>query len=68
MGVWRFELMPLVAGGVALELYAQGFARLRRRRRDLVGWRNATLFAAGVIVAVLALVSPIDEIGEDKLL
>ncbi|HWB23535.1 MAG TPA: cytochrome c oxidase assembly protein [Gaiellaceae bacterium] len=68
MGVWRFELMPLVAGAVTLELYAQGFARLRRRRRDLVGWGHAALFGAGVVVAVLAVTSPIDEIGEDKLL
>ena len=68
MGTWRLALMPLIAGAVALELYAQGFTRLRRRRRELAGWRNAALFTTGVLVAVLALVSPIDQIGEDKLL
>lgn len=50
-------------------LYAQGWVRLRRRdRADLAdGWRAAA-FAAGTAVIVLAVVSPLDELGEEYLL
>jgi cytochrome c oxidase assembly factor CtaG len=49
----------LVAALVALALYAAGWRRLRRRGRpDLAGAGRAALFAAGVVVVVLALVSP----------
>ena len=50
-------------------LYAQGWVRLRRRdRADLAdGWRAAAV-AAGTAVIVLAVVSPLDELGEEYLL
>ena len=66
---WRSD--PLVVGGLALTLilFAQGFARLRRRgRRDLAPWTRAALAGAAVGVAVLALCSPIDSIGERYLI
>lgn len=59
----------LVAALVALGLYAAGWRRLRRRGRpDLAGAGRAALFAAGVVVIVLALVSPLDPVGEEYLL
>ena len=43
--------------------------RLRRRgRADRASWRHAGLVGAGVVVAVLALVFPLDAIGEEYLL
>jgi cytochrome c oxidase assembly factor CtaG len=53
---------------VSLALYAQGFVRLRRRNRAHAPLGHAALFAAGVAVSVLALVSPLDEVADDKLL
>lgn len=68
VGNWSLDPLALSAGAVALALYAQGFSRLRRRRVDLARLWHATLYTAGVAVAVLALVSPIDTIGEEQLL
>jgi len=68
VGTWSLDPVPLAAAAAALVLYGQGFARVRRRRRALAGRGRAALFAAGVLVAVLALVSPLDRLGEDELL
>jgi len=68
VGSWSLDPLAFAAGVVALALYAQGFARLRRRRVDLARPWRATLYAAGLAVTVLALVSPIDTIGEEQLL
>jgi cytochrome c oxidase assembly factor CtaG len=69
--VHGWEAPPLVLGAAALAalLFAQAFIRLRRRgRRDHTPWTRAALFTAGLAAATLALVSPIDSIGEDDLL
>jgi cytochrome c oxidase assembly factor CtaG len=61
---------PLVLGAAAVALWRfwHGFLRLRRRgRRDLAGWDRAVLFSAGLALAVLPLVSPLDE-QADRLL
>jgi cytochrome c oxidase assembly factor CtaG len=65
---WNPAPLPLVAGAVALALYAQGFVRLRRRSSAHAPLGHAALFAAGVAVSVLALVSPLDGVADDKLL
>jgi putative membrane protein len=54
----------LAGAGVAVALYAQAWLRLRRRHRRA----HPLLFAAGVVVAVLAVVSPLDAVAEDQLL
>ena len=66
---WSPDPLPLALALVALALYAQAFVRLRLRSggthaRPL----NALCFAAGVAVSTLALVSPVDAVGEDQLL
>jgi cytochrome c oxidase assembly factor CtaG len=66
---WTLDPLPLALAGLALALYAQAFVRLRRRS----GGGHATilralLFVTGVAVSVLALVSPVDAVGEDQLL
>lgn len=61
---------PLVLGAAAVALwrFSHGFLRLRRRgRRDLAGWDRALLFATGLALATLPLVSPLDE-QADRLL
>jgi cytochrome c oxidase assembly factor CtaG len=54
---------------LALALFAQAFIRLRRRgRSDHAGWSRAVLFTAGVVVGTLALLSPLDAVGEEYLI
>jgi cytochrome c oxidase assembly factor CtaG len=66
---WNLSPAVLATASLALALYAQGFARLRRRgRRDHAPWWRAVVFAVGIVIAVLALVSPLDAIGEEYLL
>lgn len=66
---WTAPPAVFAATGVAILLFAQGWLRLRRRGRlDLASWWRAALFAAGILVALAGLVSPIDTIGEDDLL
>jgi putative membrane protein len=65
---WR---QPLVLAGACLAcvLYARGFARLRRRgRRDLASAARLAMFGSGIALAVLAVISPVDPIGERYLL
>jgi cytochrome c oxidase assembly factor CtaG len=66
-----WELAPAVLGpaSLALTLYLQAFVRLRRRGRpDHAPWWRLASFTLGVAIAVLALVSPLDAIGEEYLL
>ena len=59
----------LAAAGLAAALFGYGIWRLRQRgRADLAGVDRLILFGAGLAVVVLALVSPIDAIGEEYLL
>jgi putative membrane protein len=67
----RWEPAPAVLVGalVALALFARAFRRLRERgRRDHAPWSRGALFAGGVALTALALVSPLDAIGEEQLL
>ncbi len=66
---WSLSPLVLVGAAVALALFFQGFHRLRARGRpDLAPWRRAALFCLGVTLTVLALVSPLDTVGEAYLL
>jgi cytochrome c oxidase assembly factor CtaG len=65
---WAAAPAVLVPAGIVVALFVQAFVRLRTRgRTDHAGWGRAALFAAAVAVAVLALVSPIDSVGDDLL-
>ncbi len=58
---------PLVLGAAAIALarFWQGFLRLRRRGRlDHAGWDRPVLFTAGLALATLPLVSPLDAAGD----
>jgi cytochrome c oxidase assembly factor CtaG len=65
-----WEAPPAVLFGAALAavLFAQAFVRLRRRRPDHAPWSRAALFAAGLALLVLPLVSPLDHVGDEELL
>ena len=68
-GRWRWDPAVLAVLALTLALFAQGFARLRRRgRHDLAPWSRALLATTSVGVALLALCSPIDSIGERYLI
>lgn len=66
---WSAEPAVIAGAGVALALFAQAFLRLRRRgRSDLAPLSRAALFAGGVALGTLALLSPLDAAGDDYLL
>jgi cytochrome c oxidase assembly factor CtaG len=62
-------VIPIVAAAVAALLFVQAVVRLRRRgRADLAGWDRIALFAAGLGVTLFAVVGPLDELADEKLL
>jgi len=68
--LWRaWSVQPVIIGGglVAITFFLHGWIRLHRRRADLAPWTRIPLFVAGVVITVLAIVSPIDAIGESYL-
>ena len=68
MGHWDPAPLVLGATGLAALRFWHGFARLRRRgRRDLAGWDRAALFASGLALAALPLVSPLDAAADRRL-
>jgi putative membrane protein len=65
---WETPPTVLIGVGLALVLFAQAFVRLRRRRPDHAPWSRALLFAAGLTLLVVPLVSPLDQVGDEELL
>ena len=64
---WSFQPLVLGAAVIAIAFFLHGWRRLHRRRADLAPWTRIPLFVAGVVITVLAIVSPIDAIGESYL-
>jgi putative membrane protein len=68
-GAWEPAPAVLLAAALGVALFAQAVVELRRRgRADLAPWGRAALFAAGVCLLVLPLLSPLDAVGEEYLL
>jgi cytochrome c oxidase assembly factor CtaG len=66
---WDPAPLVLAGAGLMLMLFAHAFCRLRRRGRpDLASWSRLLLFVLAVVLGTLALVSPLDEIGDSYLL
>ena len=66
---WTAPPTVVALAVLAVVLFAQALVRLRRRgRADLAGADRVLLFAAGLALAVLPLVSPLDAVGERYLL
>jgi cytochrome c oxidase assembly factor CtaG len=62
---------PLILGGAGLTLmlFLRGFLRLRRLgRTDHAGWSRLALFLLALTLGTLALVSPLDQVGDSYLL
>ena len=60
--------MVLIGAALALVLFVQAFVRLRRRRAEHAPWTRALLFASGLALLVVPLVSPLDHVGDEQLL
>lgn len=68
-GAWEAPAALVVVAALACALFAHAFLRLRARgRRDLAPWTRVPLFAAGLALSVLPLVSPLDAAGDRYLL
>jgi putative membrane protein len=66
---WLLEPAVTALSAVAALCFARGFVRLRRRgREDHAPWSRAVLFASGLALIVIPLVSPLDELGDRYLL
>jgi putative membrane protein len=66
---WTAEPLVIALAVLGLVLFGQAFVRLRNRdRADLAGWWRAAVFGLGVAVLTLALLSPLDAIGEEYLI
>src|SRR5919201_1863836 len=66
---WTAPPAVIALAVLAVVLFAQALVRLRRRGRgDLTGADRVLLFAAGLALAVLPLVSPLDAAGDGYLL
>jgi putative membrane protein len=63
---WSFDPLPLAAVVVAAVAYAWRARTLLSRGRR-VAFRTTAAFAAGLAALVLAVVSPLDSIGEERL-
>ncbi len=61
---WSLQPLVLAAAVAAVVFFLRGWQRLHRRRPELAPWTRMPLFLAGVLVTVLAIVSPLDRIGE----
>ncbi len=68
-GAWEAAPLVLVGVGITVALFVQAFVRLRRRgRADHAPWSRAVMFGAAIALGTLALVSPLDAVGEEYLL
>jgi cytochrome c oxidase assembly factor CtaG len=66
---WDPAPAVLVGAGLTARLFVRGFVRLRRRgRADHADWPRLALFLLAVALGTLALVSPLDEVGDSYLL
>jgi putative membrane protein len=66
---WDPAPLVLAAAALALLRFWQAFLRLRRRgRRDHASWDRPVLFTAGLALATLPLVSPLDAAGDGFLI
>jgi len=62
-------VIPVIAAAVAALLFLRAVVRLRRRGRpDLAGWDRIVLFGAGLGVTLFALIGPLDNLADEKLL
>ena len=64
--MWRFDPLQLLALALGAAMYARRAHTLACRGRPLTGWRQLA-FYVGLGLILLAFVSPIDHVGEERL-
>jgi putative membrane protein len=64
---WSFEPWIVASLAIAVALYVAGLLRMRRRPRlrRVIGPPQIAAFAGGMLLLVLALLSPLDALGEE---
>jgi putative membrane protein len=67
-GAWHLHALPVVFLIAALAAFVPAFARTRRLRPEAAPWTRAALFAAGLAVMTLPLMSPLNAAGERYLI
>jgi len=67
-GAWHLHPAPVVFALVATAVFAPAFARVRRREPARAPWTRAGLFACGLAVMLVPLISPLNVAGERYLL
>jgi putative membrane protein len=65
MGWWSLDPLPLAPVAIATIAYIKRTTTLRRRGRPVPAARQAW-FATGIALLVIALVSPLDRLGEER--
>jgi putative membrane protein len=60
---WTFDPLQVVPTLLLAALYAQRVITLRKRGTDVPNWRIA-VFATGIVILLVALVSPVHALGE----
>jgi cytochrome c oxidase assembly factor CtaG len=67
-GAWHLHALPVVFVIAALAAFVPAFARTRRLRPEAAPWTRAALFAAGLVVMAVPLMSPLNAAGERYLI
>jgi len=67
-GAWHLHLAAVILALVATAVFAPAFARVRRRDPRQAPWSRAGIFACGLAVMAVPLVSPLNVAGERYLL
>ena len=64
---WSLDPLALIGAAIAVGFFLSGWRRLRRRRPEAAPWTRIPLFLAGVVIVLVALVSPLDAVAEEYL-
>ena len=65
---WTFDPAQLIVIGLFAWIYIRRFMQARREAGGRgAGWPQLTAFTAAIFVILVALVSPVDSLGEDYL-
>ncbi len=67
-GAWHLRAAPVIFALIATAVFAPAFARVRRRDPARAPWTHAGLFACGLAVMVMPLISPLNVAAERYLL
>jgi putative membrane protein len=67
-GAWHVHVLPVAFAVAAVFVFAPAFARMRRRQPESAPWTRAGLFAAGLALMVLPLMSPLNAAGQRYLI